>query len=438
MSTSFIHGDGVLVRRIAFHFNVENSSVRSSPTLKKIWGVIPRPIRHHASSLIDHLMARKVLQRRTPHPGPVTVVGLFLSSSGMGQAARLTLRALQGMGLDTRYVDLTSFFHSGDTLAVSLGEEAHPGEGGTLLIHLNPPELPRALNILGRGYVRDKRLIGYWNWELPKLPASWESGFGYLDEVWVPTRFVADAVKDKRNRTTPVYTIPLPVPCSVSSSLTRADFGLPDNVVLCLTMFDMRSGMVRKNPIAAIRAFRMAFGDDPRVVLAVKVSKSSVDQDSIRELKRETEGAKNICFVFQELQAGDVAALLQCADIVISLHRSEGFGLMLAEAMHLGKPVIATGWSGNLDFMNTSNSALVNYKLIPARDGQGVYTQDGQLWAEPDIAHASDWLRKLAASEQLRKELGEVAARGAKQFFEDSLLILRRASHNLFRDAAVG
>ena len=111
------------------------------------------------------------------------------------------------------------------------------------------------------------------------------------------------------------------------------------------------------------------------------------------------------------LPEADMAGLMAAADIVISLHRSEGFGLVPAQAMALGKPVVATGWSGNLDFMNKDNSALVSYSLVPVRDPEGAFDADGQMWADANIDEAAAWLRRLAGDADLRASMGAAAAK---------------------------
>ncbi len=125
----------------------------------------------------------------------------------------------------------------------------------------------------------------------------------------------------------------------------------------------------------------------------------------------------NVVFVDEFLTRAQVYELQACCDVLLSLHRAEGFGLAPAEMMFMGKPVIATGWSGNMDFMTRENSALVDYKLVAVQDRQGVYTMSDQRWAEPDIEQAAVWLRKLAADPELRRRLGMRAAKDATEFF---------------------
>jgi glycosyltransferase involved in cell wall biosynthesis len=189
----------------------------------------------------------------------------------------------------------------------------------------------------------------------------------------------------------------------------RDRLGLPRDALVVLNVFHLGSAFSRKNPLAAIAAFRRAFGDDPSRVLAIKLIDNGLHQ-ARRELDAAIAGAGNIRIIEGMLPEADMAGLMAASDIVISLHRSEGFGLVPAQAMALGKPVIATGWSGNLDFMNDRNSALVSYTLVPVRDPQGFFDSTDQQWAEADVDHASAWLRRLADNAGLRAELGAAAA----------------------------
>jgi glycosyltransferase involved in cell wall biosynthesis len=172
----------------------------------------------------------------------------------------------------------------------------------------------------------------------------------------------------------------------------------------------MGSAFTRKNPLAAIAAFRRAFGDAPDRVLAIKLIDHGASPVAREELERAIAGALNIRLINVMLPPADMSGLMAAVDIVLSLHRSEGFGLVPAEAMQLGKPVVATGWSGNMDFMNAHNSAPVSFDLVPVQDPyDGAFIADGQLWAEANVDHAADWLRRLAAEPALRQQLGDTA-----------------------------
>jgi glycosyltransferase involved in cell wall biosynthesis len=202
---------------------------------------------------------------------------------------------------------------------------------------------------------------------------------------------------------------PLAVVPPAASRLDRAAFGLPRDAVVVLVSFNLASSFARKNPFAAVAAFRCAFGDRPDRILLLKVSHPDHAPADFARLAQMAQ-APNIRIDTRTLPPDDRHALTACADIVLSLHRGEGFGLVLAEAMLLGKPVIATGWSGNTDFMDGRNAALVGYRLVPARDDRSVYRG---LWAEPDVAEAASLLRALADDPDRRRGLGERARTSA-------------------------
>jgi glycosyltransferase involved in cell wall biosynthesis len=180
---------------------------------------------------------------------------------------------------------------------------------------------------------------------------------------------------------------------------------LPDGAVVILVSFNLASSMARKNPMAAIAAFRAAFGDRPDRILLMKVGHPHHFPTEFAKLAAAATGP-NIRLETWNLSTADNHALIAAADIVLSLHRSEGFGLVPAEAMLLGKPVIATAWSGNIDFMDADSAALVGYRLVPARDPRGTYDIADAVWAEPDVAEAVAHLQRLADDAAARRELG--------------------------------
>jgi len=180
--------------------------------------------------------------------------------------------------------------------------------------------------------------------------------------------------------------------------------------LVVLNVFHLGSAFSRKNPLAAVAAFRKAFGERPDRVLAIKLINNGAHW-ARRQLEPAIAGAGNIRLIEGMLPESDMAGLMAAADIVISLHRSEGFGLVPAQAMALGKPVVATAWSGNVDFMNARNSALVSYALVPVHDPEGAFQTDNQKWAEANVEEAAQWLRRLAGDADLRARMGAAAAK---------------------------
>jgi glycosyltransferase involved in cell wall biosynthesis len=284
-----------------------------------------------------------------------------------------------------------------------------PPPGVPLILPVNAPTLPLALLRLPRAMTRDRPIIGYWAWELQEVPPEWRPAARCVSEIWAPSRFTAAALEPLAPGRVRVVPPPLAVIQPLASALNRSAFGLPRDAVVVLVSFNLASSFARKHPFGALAACHGAFGDRPDRILVMKISHPDHAPEDFARLAEMAQGP-NIRLETRTLSPADSHALTACADIVLSLHRAEGFGLVMAEAMLLGKPVVATGWSGNTDFMDEDNAALVGYRLIPARDTRSVYR--GQ-WAEPDITEAAERLRALADDPALRHDLGQRARTSA-------------------------
>lgn len=354
--------------------------------------------------------------RPSPDPGvaapPVTVAGVFRSASGLGESARLNLDALQQSGIACGALDLSHTFLGSQELPAQPVSAAAAGPG-TLILHVSGPFIPYALRSIGKPVTRGKRIIGVWHWELPRLPADWLTGCRHVHEVWTPSQFVADAVRQDFQG--PVRVIPhgVGLPENIDPSSWKA---MTENRFLVVTHFNMASGFERKNPLAAIAAFRQAFADDHEVCLIIKMLNAPAWPEGERRLRAAIGEASNIKLLTHLMSRSEIFSLLAAADTVISLHRAEGFGLLAVEAMLLGKPVIATDWSATREFLNPQNSCPVACTLVPAVDPQGNYHFPDQLWASPDIEDAARWLRRLREDPELRVQLGSRARMDARQF----------------------
>jgi len=243
------------------------------------------------------------------------------------------------------------------------------------------------------------------------VPDTWRAGLSFVHEIWALSSFTADAFRAwlPPDAVQPVRTVPIPLAVAppAPAALDRAAFGLPGDAVVVLVSCNLASSLERKNPLGAIAAFKQAFGDRPDRVLLLKLANPEHHPADFATVREAVAGAANIRIDTRTLPAADSHALTACADLVLSLHRSEGFGLVPAEGMLLGRAVIATGWSGNMDFMDADSAALVGYRLVPARDPRGVFEAPGAVWAEPDIAEAAAHLHRLADDPTERAALAE-------------------------------
>jgi glycosyltransferase involved in cell wall biosynthesis len=345
----------------------------------------------------------------------VIVAGELTRASGLGESARLMLRGLAALGVPAWGVDIGRYLpaHRDDLPPMPSPALPQPS-GAPLVLHVNPPLLPLVLARLPRGLTRNRRIIGYWYWELPVTPPAWGPGARFVHNVWAPSQFTANALARLVEGPIAVVTPPVATEPLAPAPLGRADFGLPAEAVIVLASFNLASSFMRKNPLGTIAAFRMAFGARADRVLVLKVGNPHHAPQDFSQLAAAADAA-NIRLITDTLLPASSLALTAAADIVVSLHRSEGFGLVAAEAMLLGKPVIATAWSATMEFMDEDCAALIRSRLVPAVDPRGIYTVGGAQWAEPDHAHAADWLRRLADNPALRHSLGEAGRVAALQ-----------------------
>ncbi len=318
--------------------------------------------------------------------------------------ARLDLAALQSLGESAWSLDVPIMGGP----AVPNSAMAGVPSRAPLLLHVNAPMVSFALLRLPRGLVRRRRIVGVWAWELPLVPETWRAGLEFVHEIWAPSQFTADALRGFAPANIPVRVVPIPVAVTppVPSALDRAAFGLPADAVVTLCSFNLASSFVRKNPLASIAAHRAAFGDRADRVLVLKIGNPDHFPADMRTISDAVADLGNVRIETRTLSEGDTHALTACADIVISLHRSEGFGLVPAEAMLLGRAVVVTGWSGNMDYMDETCAGLIAPRLIPAKDPRGVFEAPGAVWADPDPLEAALWLTRFADSAELREEFG--------------------------------
>lgn len=235
--------------------------------------------------------------------------------------------------------------------------------------------------------------VGMWFWELAEFPTRWRASVERLHEVWVASEFIRDALQRATDR--PVRTVRLPIPLQAAPTrFPRAATGLPPDKHVFLVSFDYLSVYQRKNPIGAIEAYKRAFGPDDGAVLVLKSINGSARRPALEHVRSVAAGRSDIRIVDGHVSATVMQAMVELADTYVSLHRAEGYGLSLADAMALRTPVIATGYSGNMDFMTADTAELVKYDLIEVGPGCDPYAPSA-VWADPDLDHAAAAMRRV-------------------------------------------
>lgn len=359
--------------------------------------------------------------RGAPPARPLNVYGDFTAVTGLMETGRRLTRALLDSPLDVRVVDITSYGppHSESRAAPELASVSRERTlAGDHLWFANINEFERVTDDALRPPGADGRVIGFWFWELPKLPSSLVDHVHRVDEIWVASHFVRDTMRRYTNR--PVHVVPIPIEPRLPTTFSRRDYDLPDDAVLYFFNFDVDSIVARKNPFGIITAFRRAFepwkrGRDVRLVIkCTNLTKYPAFEAALCRSMDDIGGI----VMRDDLGHAEMNALLASIDVYVSLHRSEGFGLGMAEAMALGKAVIGTAYSGSLEFLQPGVSCPVGYRVRPITEldhewwpeGVALFPPSFAYWAEPDLEAAARWMRLLFERPVLRQRIGNAAA----------------------------
>lgn len=333
-------------------------------------------------------------------PG-VNIAGYFHASNGVGQAARSLLGGLEQLGAPVSTLSHEAANYPRQFEFSDVGPRDFPFDIN--IVCVNADQTPSFARHVGSNFFRDRHTIGLWFWELEEMPPSMVAAADLLDEVWVASEFSRAALSAVCSR--PVFKLPLPVASpDFSTHLRRKDVGLPDDF-LFLFYFDFNSVIGRKNPGALIDAFQRAFHPRDAASLVIKSINGQASHHHLERLRLAAASHPNIQIIDRMLPEWHVRAMTELCDCYVSLHRSEGFGLTMAAAMAVGKPVIATGYAGNLDFMTESNSFLVPYQRVRVGEGNAPYSP-ASTWAEPDVDAASAMMRRVFDHAVLAREKG--------------------------------
>jgi glycosyltransferase involved in cell wall biosynthesis len=346
--------------------------------------------------------------------------GHISGNFGLAVAARATLAWLQSQRQPVCLRDAKmgdERFGCDHTLDALVNHRAWGLPYDVNLFHLNPPEFDYGLSVewqLMPIEWRMNALVPFW--ELPTLPALWRGVLAAMDLVLAPTRFVQTVVESNVPGVRTLH-FPIIIDTPEPARPDRARFGLPERELVFLSAFDVGSDLHRKNPWAAIDAFQAAFVAHEPVRLVVKLNNSALVPEELpllARLRQVVAADHRIVLVDQYLPQPDLYSLYASCDVLVSLHRAEGLGLILMEMMALGKPVLATAWSGNMEFTGPDNACLVDYDMIPVRTVHRVYQEVSErgvaLWADPRVATAAAWMQRLYREPELRARIGQQAA----------------------------
>jgi FkbM family methyltransferase len=355
------------------------------------------------------------------------LIGYCRGEFGMGQVVRATARAFDAVQTPFSLIDNQNVGSHGFGDDSTRHWVTNIKKYRTNIFCINADTLPLLYFGLGRSFFPNCYNIGYWAWELSKCPPEFDLALAMVDEVWAISDFVAESFRTRS--TVPVIKMPLAVSIPVfQRRYSKSYFGLPENCFQFLFTFDAASYVDRKNPIAVVRAFRLAFPrGDEKVHLLIKTMNTHSEDALWSALVVEAKIDPRIAIMDKRLGRDEVLGLNSVCDAFVSLHRSEGFGFNLAEAMLMGKPVIATNYSGSREFAREGTACVVDYRLVPVPERTYPFSQE-QVWAEPDIEHAAVLMRRLTYDETYRENITRSGQRFVSDNFNEAKIGARYAA----------
>jgi glycosyltransferase involved in cell wall biosynthesis len=358
--------------------------------LRFLWELIA----HRA--IIRRYKSTSISAEYSPNAETPLLIGYFETGFGLGEYARGLAAALDAVNVPFAIYPYSAFTGRARDEAPWARyydvEKIHPIN----IFCLATDQTRNARRIIGKRHTEKSYNILSTFWELPRAPKSALPDLAFFDELWTPSHFVADSFR-------PIFSKKILVmpPCINVNAQTVPQhelFGLDPKKFYFLFVFDLNSYAERKNPLAVLRAFEAAFGDNRNDVgLIFKITGTRNRSGSIL-LQLETAASRDarITIFHGDWQRTQVIDLFASIDCFVSLHRSEGFGLGMAEAMSLGKPVIGTAYSGNIEYLTAQTGFPVPYRLRPVREGEYPHAMDNS-WAEPDERIAAELMRLVAS-----------------------------------------
>jgi glycosyltransferase involved in cell wall biosynthesis len=374
---------------------------------------------------IGHRLRNTGWRGATSELPEITLVGNPFEAIGRSEHLRTIWRALQAASVPASIYDVYGLVPE-NAVTTEMGHcQVSEIADGIRIFHLNGDEIQSSLRrieelqagLLPRGY----NIVAP-AWELPQYPDVWARELDRFDEIWAPTAFVEEALR--RAASIPVFRLRNACEPHVSTLLGKPYFGIPPDSFAILYLFDLRSYTSRKNPWSTIEAFRRLIAARPafKVHLVLKLNYSASDPHVVVELENLISHFRDYVTVIDAtLSNNETKNLVRCCDCFLSLHRSEGFGRGPAEAMFFGKPVVATGWSGNMEYMREGVAFPVRYSLQAVKEGEYPHFEN-QVWADPDVSHAVEVLIRIIDNPKLARAVGRRARSHMRRNFSDVVL----------------
>ncbi len=368
----------------------------------------PSNARSYEAAIVA-LLNQAPIEESLPEPpiytAAVALTGQWSAPTGRGEDIRCSAISLQAAGFSD-FLIVDSEAHQilrpdGSALPKTARIEVEVN-----IVHFNADTAYSDWRLLRTLRVAAEVTVGFWAWELERLPSYWRNAFTFYDEIWASTRFAEAAFSLEKLR--PIRLMPMAVVApEVQRDISRRELNLPRDATMFLVVFDFRSFASRKNPEAVVRAFQQAFpGGDENVFLVIKTM--GADENSGR-LEHLTELCTDPRISLRDikLDRDELIGLIRASDAFVSLHRSEGFGRGPAEAMLLGRPTILTGYSGTNDFATEECAYIVDYELVPVTHGEypGV---EGQRWADANVETAARHMRQIYERPDEARRIGEL------------------------------
>ncbi|NCO74614.1 MAG: glycosyltransferase [Cyanobacteria bacterium] len=360
------------------------------------------PILDNISHKLSHYKSLSFLQNNSNFP--INVIGYLKTETGVGQGGRMVIKSLQTANINVQgyHIDNIQSRQNDnqieDLLVAKINSPIH-------IYKVNADQLRIVKNLVKNYSNKPDFIINIPGWELSRFPQEWVSNYDDIDEVWAESKFVQIALQSKLSL--PIIHMQPAVFLENFKAVNREYFNLPKDRFLFHFNFDFSSFSSRKNPEAVITAYRRAFRhqkSDISTALVIKSRGYDPNNKNYQKLLEIIDGEEDIITINEYLSHSEVMALMNCCDCYVSLHCSEGFGYTLAEAMLLGKPVIATNYSGNCDFINQQTGFPVDYKLVSLKSDEYPFSQ-GQKWAKPDLDHAAWIMQKMVENSSHTKQI---------------------------------